>query len=553
MQEDTNLLYLKDYEIRDKDNKAVPDIINVTLNKPAIFASQVISSLHGTSQQTVVESSNNKVDTHDIEEFQEAALNAADNRLQRRGQPSLNSFTDTQLCIRGRIARRVLFRLANAADVASGEANEIGEIIPDITSWDTHYVTGERGADGMDWSGYHMSRSWDKVLGQYGKLLDKYGVRKKDTAIYKTDIVDIWTKEHNELWVEGVKILEEPHNNGFCPVVFEKVPLGYGDILLDENSLKHEGESIFFMIRGLIPEMNRLVSLLQTLNQRQLLAALKYTSKDTQQEPPDYPESKDVVNVGEGDLNPIDYGDARKAAEMILNILEKQLQQGSITDIDVGNLNFPLSAVALVTIGEGRDQIYLPRLQTKAIANQRTAEMFTRQILNMGLSSFDLGTRGHKRTFKTAKLEGEYETTYKYYVKSPKIDIARLQMADAALRMGVDRKTVYTDILQYEDPDGMIQKYYYNLAEQLSPNVLRNRVITKLLEMAEDDKNEDAARDAQIMAAEIQTSIDQMRMNTQVENPEVPQEQNSIMPLLGDGGNIGKVNPTPAMMNAREK
>lgn len=545
MKTDYDLLSLRKYVLSDKNEKAIPDIINVTLNKPAIFAANVISSLGSTAQQTVVTSTKGSIDTHYIEEFQDAAFNAANLRLQKRGQASLNSFADIQLCIRGRGARRILFRLASKEDVANGDATKIGEIIPDITSWDTRFVTYEKGMNGLKWGAYHIDRNWNATEEQYGELMQKYGIYREGKNPVKANIADIWTEDHNEIWIEGKQVLEQGHDYGFCPVILEIVPLGYGNILMEEDRLQHEGESIFFMIRDVIPELNRLVSLLQTLNQRQLLGSMKYPTADTSQEPPDFPKSMEVVNVEE-DLAPIDYGDARRSAEMVYSILEKSLQQGSITDTDLGNLNFPLSAVALVTVGEGKDKVYLPRLDTKAYLNQRTAEMFTKQILQIGESSIELGTPGHTRNFNLSKVEGEYETTYKYFVKSPQLDVAKITMGDAALKMGVDRETVYTDIMQYEDPKGMIQKYYYELAEKLSPNVLRNRTIIKLLEMAEDDDNEDAARDAQIMAAEIGASLEQIRQGVEVAPPEPQPSGEPMLPLLGGGGQVGGVAPKVA-------
>ena len=537
---DYDLLNLKKYVLSDIKGKAIPDIINVTLNKPAIFAANIISSLGSCSQQTVVTSSRGSVDTHYIEEFQDAVYNAVNLRLQKRGQASLNSFADVQLCIRGRGVRRILFRLATQEDITKGEAEEVGQLIPDITSWDARYVTYERGINGLKWAAYHIDRNWSATEEQYGALMQKYGVYREGKNPVKANIADIWTEDHNEIWIEGKQVLEQPHDFGFCPVILEVVPLGYGNILMEEDRLQHEGESIFFMIRDIIPELNRLVSLLQTLNQRQLLGSMKYPTADTQQEPPDYPKSMEVVNV-EKDLAPIDYGDARRAAEMVYNFLERSLQQGSISDIDLGNLQFPLSAVALVTVGENRDKVYLPRLDTKAYLNQRTAEMFTKQILQLGESSIELGTPGHTKNFNLSKIDGEYETSYKYFVKSPQLDIAKLTMGASALKMGLDRETVYTDIMQYEDPKGMIQKYYYDLAEKLSPNVLRNRTIIKLLEMAEDDGDEDAARDAQIMAAEIGASLEQIRQGVEVAPPEMPKpEGGEELPLLG-GGKVGGV------------
>jgi hypothetical protein len=275
-----------------------------------------------------------------------------------------------------------------------------------------------------------------------------------------------------------------------------------------------------------------------------------------QDEPPDMPKSGDMVSVGKGELALIDYGDARRAAEMLYSILDRALQHGSITDIDLGNLNFPLSAVAIVTVGEGRDRVYLPRLHTKGLINQRTAEMITKQILQTGESSVMLGTKGHQKSYKTAKLDDEYEITYKYFVKSPKLDIARLSMGQTALNMGIDRLTVYKDILQYEDPEGMVNKFYYEQAGLLSPLVQRNRIITSLLEMAERDGDENAARDAQLMATEMMSSIDTMtagaeEAQAEAQPPPTPNVGNPMLPLLGEGGNVGGTGPITGGQNEK--
>ncbi len=168
MRVDTDILYLKKYVMTDAQNKAVPDIINLTLNRPAVFAANVISSLEKTSQQTTVESNNRAIDTHKIEAFQDAAFNSANARLQKQpGFASLNSFADIQLCIRGRTARRVLFRI------------EDGVLIPDIMPWDGRYTFYESGLDGLAWAAYKTTRSKAKIEAEY----DKVTVQGKEASV----------------------------------------------------------------------------------------------------------------------------------------------------------------------------------------------------------------------------------------------------------------------------------------------------------------------------------------------------------------------------------
>ncbi len=510
MKQDTNLLYLAKYVIRDSKKMAVPDVINMTLNRPAVFAANVISSLGGTSQQTVVEAQKDSVDTHFIEEFQDAVYNAANTRLQKLKIQALNPFADIQLCIRGRTGRRVLCR------------DEEGILVPDIMPWDGRYVTYETGVDGLGWAAYKTTRTKARIEAEYGVLVNgKTG-----------EVLDVWDTEHNEVWIDGKLQVDQAHPYGYTPVVIEGVSLGYGSALLDLDRIEHEHESIFFLIRDIIPEMNRLVTILQTLNMLAIKPPIKQKMKDGRTATPsDY---DDVMSMGantaidaEGDIGPIDYGDAKEAAQMVYGILEKALQQGSMTDIDLGNLQFPLSAVALVEIGQGRDQVFLPRLQSKALLNQATAEMFTKQVLAIG-GTIELGTPGHKRKFNTGKLEGEYGTTYKYFTKDQKSDIARMSIAEAASKW-YPRKHIYTEVLQVEDPDGMEQDWYAQLAEQMSPNVMRHRIIEHLLERAEKEGDENAAREAKMLAAEIgQTVEGAMTGNLSAPQPIVP-----LMPKSG--------------------
>ena len=96
----------------------------------------------------------------------------------------------------------------------------------------------------------------------------------------------------------------------------------------------------------------------------------------------------------------------------------------------------------------------------------------------------------------------------------------------------------------------MINKYYYEQAGLVSPMVQRNRIITSLLEMAEKDGDEKAARDAQLMAAELSAALDQMSMGVEESKQQKLEDQSEspsvgepILPLLGQGGNTGGTGP----------
>ena len=529
MQVDVDLLHLAKYVMRgppDVDGKAhaIPGIVNSTLNKPAIFGATVVSALGAVKEQVVVESDDEGFDTHTIEEFLEAAMDGANDLLRKKRLPLLNPFADAQICFRGGAGRRILFREEN------------GILIPDIMNWDRRYIRYKMGDDGFDWAAYSTRRTKSEIEAEYGIVINgKFA-----------NILDVWDKKHNEVWVDEKQVKEQKHNYGYVPVVIQLVPLGWGDMLLDEDRLKNEGESIFFMIRDVVPQLNMLMSILNTLNLLSVKRPFQWESSGGSQEPPDHdeimkPGGAVAAEIG-GGLKAIDFGDALRAAEMANNMLEKAAQEGSFTDIDIGNIRQPFSAVALIEIGEGRNQLLLPRLATKEWLNIDTAEMLTKQVVQIG-GTVELGASGHKRKFGTSKLKGEYSVDYKYFIKSPKVDIARMSVAQQA-KEWYPRRHIYEEVLQVEDPEGMEKDWYSELAEMVDPNVLKLRIVLKLLEKA-DDGDEDAEMEAFVMAQGMNLTIEQIKAGIVPETPQLPQGESAV-PLLPEGGRVGGTVPSSA-------
>ena len=499
MDDDKKLLYLDKYVLQDLAGVAVPGIINITLNDPAVFAANVIAALGEAKQQAVVKSEDKNIDTAYIEEFQQAALDGANALLRKQGKSALNPFFDEQFCIRGWTGARCLFR----------QEKEI--TVPDIMSWDGRYLTYEIGTQGLEWAAYKTTRSKSAIEAEYNGFIIP-----GKTA----EVLDIWTSEHNEVWIGNEKVLEQEHFYGFTPVVVGVVSLG--SLLQDKDSLKHRGESIFFLIRDIIPELNRLASILQTMNFAAIKRALLWKTREgLGAEPPSHDKLTGLgavtsAEIG-GGVEPIPVEDIRRAALMLHSMMDARMQRGSLSNIDLGTLTFPLSAIALMELSASRNQVHLPRLQAKALMNQGLAEMFTQQVIQIG-GSVQLGTKGHERTFDTRKLEGQYETTYKYFSKSPKEDVARYAMAREASQY-LDEDTILRDVLQLQDPDGVKKKRYYDMAARVSPAVLRHRIILSLIDQGEE-------LEAEMMTAELGMTLKQVLTGEVPKLPEpAPEKQ----------------------------
>lgn len=519
MDADRQLVELAKYALKDVNDKDVPNSISVTLNDPAVFAANVESSLGKATEQVVAESDDKNLDTAYIEDLVRASFASANSRLVKQGRFPLNPFFDQQMCRRGRGAARCLFRMNK----------KTGQLITDIVPWDSRYVYYAMGTDGFDWVAYETTRSKDLILAEYPEA---------DIKDEEAIVLDVWDKEKNHVWISEAQIKEQKHPYGYPPVVFQIVPMG--SMLADKGSLTYQGESIFFLIRDLVPELNRLVSIIQSLNMKALDNALLWKSQAGIEATP--PAHKDLTTPGsvtaadiQGGAEPVNYGELKRSAYLLHSMIETRIQRGSLSSIDLGTLNFQLSAVALIEIGEGRDQVFLPRLGARGLLNQQLAEMIIDQIIKTGATSVEIGTRGHKRTFDVRKLQGEYEVAFKYFIKSPKLDVARFSMAAAAGNL-ISDKTKRRDILQQEDPDGEELQLRWEEAERLSPAIKMNRTIQALIDMAKrGDKH--AEFEAELMSAEMGVNLKQMLAGEvkQQPKPEGAEKPKPLVPLFGGG------------------
>ncbi len=516
MDEDKKLQYLDKYIMLDKDGLPVPNMINITLPDTAIFSANILAALGSATERIIVTSEDKGLDTAFIEDFQRAAFASANDRRRRQGLPPINSFTDEQVSIRGRTAHRVLFRM------------EEGTLVPDITPWDTRFVTYDFGVEGLKWAAYKTMRSKGAIMAEYGI----------DIKVKSALVVDVWHTEGNEVWIAGKKVIEQEHKFEFTPVAVQVVSLG--SMLADTDAIEHIGESLFFLIRDLIPELNRLVSIAQTINFK--MAKGSYVYKNTEGksgEPPD-PEDlnaiSSVTSIGTTEeIDPLLIQDVQRAFIELNRILEGRLQRGSLSNIDLGVLgNQPPSGVTLLQVKADRDKVFRPRIEAKSLVNESIAEMFTKQCIQIG-GTVELGVPGQKRKFNTSKLTAEYQTEYKYFVKSPELDAGALTLASAAGRLLPDR-VKRREILQREDPDEDEQWLAWENAALLSPAVRINRTVRQLLELA-DKGVEGAEIEAEIMSAEMGVTVQQMLAGeAETPKPEEEQEPRQVIPLLGQQG-----------------
>jgi len=491
MDTDRNLVNLAKYELKDVNGNKIPNSISITLNDPATFAWKVETYLNSAVEQVSVTAKNKRFDTAYIEEFIRACFTEADKMLTKKGLWPFNQFVDQQTCRRGRAAARVFFQVVD------------GKLIPDILPYDVRYSVYWYGVGGLDGWDYTITKSNDQIISEYPDT---------DVPAGDTDVSEILTRKAIITYI-GNKPKVQPHKLEYVPVCYQ--PVSLGSMLQDPDTRQYQGESIFFLIRDLLPELNRLVSIIQSINLKALDRALQLRiSKEqisstmklgTVDEVTAPGKVNGVPSDGGYDLMPI--GKLEQDADRLRDMIERRVSD-AMSRFILQDPTTPKTATEIIANLQDRDLIIAPRLVTRALLKQQIAEMFISQVRVSGESTVTVD----KRQFDVAKLTGDYQIEYKYSFKDSQAEIARTSMAASVRGLLPDYK-IRREILQREDPDEDEELLRWEEAERLSPLVKMDRTIRSLLKQA-DDGMPGAEQEAQVLAVQFFSMLRQALAGT---------------------------------------
>ncbi|KKN17518.1 hypothetical protein LCGC14_0965030 [marine sediment metagenome] len=534
--DDNEMINLAKYTLLDTDGKEIPNALSLTLNDFAVFVNKVETALGDSEEKLVVETEDKNLDTSKVETVIKAMFRGGDKLLANQQESPLDMAIDQQNCRAGGSAAKVIFNVDA----------ETGELTPQIRSLNRIGLTFASDTKGVTWTSYLTKRSRTRILSEYPDV-ESY-LRGKETDI---EVEDIWSREHNEVWVNGHQVWNRENlfknfrtGEGYVPIVIRIVPMGstYGDI-------KFWGESLLLLIRTIMPELNRLLSIAQSLNQKELDHALQLKVEEEDLDGSDPPEHDNVTNprkvtkVGKGggfDIMPL--GELRQQAWQLYQAYEARMQRGGANAFDLGTFSQTMSFIALAEVAEGREQIYLPRLNTRGLLKDGIAEMGVDQILTSGLSEVKLGGQ----TYKVSDLKGEYDIKHKYTNKSSVKDAARWQMY-AAIGNGLSERSKLEKVIELEDVDGEIRQKKIEEAEILFVSVKKARAIRALAEEA-DAGSEQAKIELELALQELEVTLDQIMAGDIEPEQGIPKEPQKPNPLalsnrgggsqaLNNGGN----------------
>ena len=517
---DKDLYQLKKFKLTVGGTKdPVPHVENVTLNDPRTFADRVISILTGATRTIIIKSEMLDDDEKAmIKDFLDDVNVEIDVFLEQMGHKTLDNIAFSQLALRGWVATRFESRMKGK------------KYIPDTSPWDSRWTSWEHSVDGFAWAAYRSARS--KWL-----IHEQYGFEFVNTPV---EVIDRYENNGvNIIYIGGNQHIVE-RNHGFkkIPVIIQKATSGA--FLRDSNSLANDGESIFAAARDLFPEKNKMMTIMQTLTVASFFGGLQYKGKEGEDmtEKPQLPPYglRFVVPVDkDGGYSAMPVTDIHNATRLGFNILETAIQRATFPPTEFGSIEFPMSAVGLVELGQGRDDTVLPIADGWARFRRRLAEMTIDQFIEKNMTA----TFGHsgrpQRTYTAADLkkhQGKYEIVYKFTNVSNRDRIAKIEMARAVPDKLMSQDTKRRDILEMENPDAEQDKLNIQNAIELIPEFQLYEYGRSLLK--QEPPNEIGAR---IIAEKLNITLEQLESGRFVPPETLPPEQvaESIVPLTGGG------------------
>jgi hypothetical protein len=438
---DKDLYDLKPYALADYNGQALPDVVNVTLNDPKVFADRVLSVMNKSNAQAVIEGSDvDDKQAGKIESFLEDAFTEVDSILVDKEMDPFGMNLNSDGVFRGWIGSRVHLY------------SDDSTIHFDVRPLDMRYATWDSGAKGLLWVSEKQARSRISIE-------DEYDFSPKGSA-NDIDCMVVYDREDKHLYLDGELVDSTPHGfvgkngEGYCPCVIKPVTMTRRMGLKDDiqAAYEHYGESVFRANRDLYVEANRLASILQTINMLIIGSSYQFQTDDPSTQPEIGPWGLfKVFPIKQGEkfeLMPLQ--DAKRATEMALNLIISQIQRGSLPYLEYGELTFELSAVAIAKLGEGRDLVFTPIILARRMVQEKTARMIIAQFQQLGIEAI-IGRAGSKNPYKPDEVSGEYGITYNFSTISAEQNIANYSVAQAAQVLGCSQEFIDEKILQIED------------------------------------------------------------------------------------------------------
>ena len=469
-----------------------------TSNEPQTYADKVISFLTDAELVVRVPYNNTNEEQREFNDAKErfiiGTLRSADERLQRRLQPTLRQQFSWYAVIRGWYAGRVLL-------TKDGE----GQTNIDITPWDPLHTYWGMGSDGVDWACYRIKKTRAEIKAQYGVTIDKdnRSLHDQDMGV---DVYDYYDGEINTVLADGGRVLKKPtkHGSPRCPIFVGCVGLSPmiqdGDVTEFREACADYGESVYKSTRNVYDNHNQILSTLLELTARTKKQGLKVRSRDgtkTLEEDPYKAGSEIALAQGE-EVEPLGLIETSRDLGMFMQLVAGELQRGSLPHTVFGELQFQLSGFALNTLRQGIASVINPRIEAIEAIYKHICMLLVDEYLTDAFESVELSGRSMNRTYFSETITPDVirkggDAEISLITQLPQDDMSKYAMAQTA-REGptplLPDMYIRDQILGLQDAESIDDA----IKEQMAERMLPEATLWTLMKSAEDRGRTDLAQ-----------------------------------------------------------
>jgi hypothetical protein len=527
--------FTNDYRLyRLEDFDAGEGYESYTSNEPQTYADKVISFM--TDSELIVRVPYNNADeeqriANDTKErFILGALRAADERLQRRLQPTIRQQFSWFVVVRGWYAGRVLL-----------VKDSNGDTHIDVMPMDPLHTFWGIGQEGVEWACYRTKKTRSEIKAQYGVTIEK-----DNANLYSQDmgleVYDYYDGEMNTVLTEGGRVLKKPTKHGAprCPVFVGCVGLmpliQDSDVTEFREAVTDYGESVYKATRNVYENHNQILSTLLELTARTKKQGLKVKSRDgtktLEQDP--YKAGSEIALAQGEDVEPLGLIETSRDLGMFMQMVAGEMQRGSLPHTVFGELQFQLSGFALNTLRQGIASVINPRIEALESIYKQICMLLVDEYLTDSFEAVELSGRAMNRTYFSEEITPDIirkagDAEISLITQLPQDDMTKYAMAQTA-REGpmplLPDMYIRDQILGLQDAESIDDAIKSQQAERTLPEA----TLLTMMKAAEDQGHADLA---QMYMGELMFLMRQKMFDRQMQQQ---QQQGAMSGPEGMGG-----------------
>lgn len=473
-----------------------------TSNAPKILADKIMSYLSNAQMSVRVPLSLEVADRaggSSKEKFVIGALNLADERMQRFGQPSVREQLAFHIVLRGWYAGRTMLN-----------KREDGTTFVDITPFDPLHICYEMDDQGIVWLAHKSKRSATSVKTRYN--VDVEPTIEGETSGGVT-VWDYYSRTENAVIVVGDKEEHKygkkltKHNvrdmdgNPCAPVFLGAVgPAPWvQDDLSGDDTARDYGESIFSANRTLYEDLNFAMSAYKTLVRRAVRRPYKIISPDgtTTLDTDPWQDGSEVPLPAGTDISLMDEITMPLDTGNFVGLISGEIQRGGLSNVSYGELPFAISGFAAKVLQEGSSHQIEPRVKAMTACYKQMTEIVSMQYETGGFSALDVRGRHNdisnyfNEEIKPADLEGAGAIDIKFGVRMPQDEpqlVTMAQMMRDGERPLAPDEWIWENVMQINDVDQFKNAISAQQAHTTEPKALLLTLIEGLMQTGEQEK-----------------------------------------------------------------